>query len=368
MFSQIVRRTIVPSRGGPLQASLEASLRSRVSARTLGRTHPPPWTLATSLPERTRHYSSYRRFNNSHSHAKVRYLVYNGYFLYFVAGCAVFYVYNLDSAPYTGRKRFLWIPYWLEKKIGDYAYQQLLEKYKNHHTFGPPLQQAQRVMNRLLTTAIDSTKDLKQKAHLQSLDWKIHIIYALDPTQEPPNAFILPNGKIFIFSDILPICKNDDGLATVLSHELSHQLAHHSLEQLSKQPIYIVLSLLLYALTGISGWNDLLIAGLFQMPLSRAMESEADRIGCELMARLCFNFREAVKFWGRMEDMEKKLQNRVVSSSEFVMKWFSTHPDTKKRIHDIQLWIPELTTIQEASDCDQQWELFLDFSRHFFGS
>ena len=75
----------------------------------------------------------------------------------------------------------------------------------------------------------------------------------------PPNAFILPNGKIFIFSSIMSICQNEDGLATVLSHELSHQ---HSSEQLLKQPVYMVLSTILYTITGVSWFNDLLINGV----------------------------------------------------------------------------------------------------------
>ena len=150
-------------------------------------------------------------------------------------------------------------------------------------------------MNSLLTAAISNFPDQQQVEHLKSLDWAIHVIQ-VDPNKIPPNAFILPNGKIFIFSSILPICHNDDGLATVLSHELSHQLAHHSLEQLSKQPFYILLLAILYSITGTSSFNSLMIEGLLKMPASRDMESEADHIGCELMARLCFNVNEAVQF------------------------------------------------------------------------
>ena len=73
----------------------------------------------------------------------------------------------------------------------------------------------------------------------------------------------------------------------MLSHELSHQLAQHSSEQLLKQPIYMVLSIILYTITGVSWFNDLLINGVLTMPASREMESEADHIGCELLARAC---------------------------------------------------------------------------------
>lgn len=281
----------------------------------------------------------------------------------------IFSVYNLDEAPYTHRWRLLWVPYWLEKKIGDYSYKQILYQYQNQLASpqDPNYRLIRGVMNRLLATAIDGCRDPEQAAHLKSLDWSIHIINVKNALEEPPNAFILPNGKIFIFSSILPICKNEDGLATVLSHELSHQLAHHSLEQLSKQPIYIILSTILYAATGISGFTDLLVAGLFQMPASREMESEADRIGCELMARLCFNVGEAVNFWARMENWEQQAKKSMVSLNDTLIgEFFATHPNTNKRIADIRKWMPELDQIQENSNCNH-WGGFQEFSRNFFG-
>lgn len=316
-----------------------------------------------------RPYSSYKRFQSSKPSVSLSLLLQNRFVLYFIGGSVVFYLYNLDEAPYTRRRRFLWIPYSLEKKIGDYSYKQILYQYQNQLASpkDPNYPLITKVMNRLLTTAIDGCTDPSQAAHLKSLDWTIHIISATNPLQDPPNAFILPNGKIFIFSTILPICKNEDGLATVLSHELSHQLAHHSLEQLSKQPIYLMLSTILYAATGISWFNDLLIAGMFQMPASREMESEADRIGCELMARLCFNVEEAVKFWARMENWEKQMQLKTLNLNDTLLsKFLSTHPNTTKRISDITHWMPEMEQIKQDSNCNL-WDRFHEFNRNFFG-
>lgn len=281
--------------------------------------------------------------------------------MYSCIGVGAFYLYNLNEAPFTHRLRFLWVPYWLEKKIGDYSYRQILAQYGNRIVApsSPYYRQISDIMNRLLSTALANTPDQSQVQHLKSLNWSIHIIQAT--AQEPPNAFILPNGKIFIFSSILPVCQNQDGLATVLAHELSHQLAHHSSEQLSKQPIYILLSTALYVATGISWFNDLLIAGLLQMPSSREMESEADHIGCELMARLCFNIQEAVRFWTRMDQFE-----RTLSQAGLMKDFLSTHPNTTKRIADIKLWMPDLENIAESSNCNS-WSKFHEASRNFFG-
>lgn len=311
------------------------------------------------FPRRT--YATYKRFQPTEP-LNVARLVSNRTFLYLVGGGAAFYAYNLDEAPVTHRLRFLWVPYWLEKKIGDYSYRQIMYQYGSQlaPATDPQYRQTTRVMNRLLAAAIASTKDPKQAAHLKLLPWLIQIIDG----PEPPNAFILPNGKIFIFSLIFPICQTDDGLATVLAHELSHQLAHHSLEQLSKQPVYIGLSTLLYAATGISWFNDLLIAGLLQMPSLREMESEADRIGCEIMARLCYNVNAAVGFWSRMEAWEQRAKRGGLGISSGVLTDFlSTHPNTQKRITDIRKWLPEMQQISEAN-CGHG---FHDAARNFFG-
>ncbi|KAG0338461.1 hypothetical protein BG004_007217, partial [Podila humilis] len=67
-----------------------------------------------------------------------------------------------------------------------------------------------------------------QAAGMQNLDWEFHVI-----ASDEKNAFVLPGGKVFVFTGILPIAENENGLATVLGHEIAHQLARHSAEKLS---------------------------------------------------------------------------------------------------------------------------------------
>lgn len=318
-----------------------------------------------------RQYATYNRFNGSSSSSSWNTTTFINLLtsrrtIYFGVGFLGFYVYNLNEAPFTHRRRLIWIPYWLETKIGDFSYRQIMYQYgdKLVSSQDPLYGRISKIMNRLLSVALENNENQAQRHHLESLKWTIHII-KVDPREYPPNAFILPNGKIFIFSSILPICKNDDGLATVLSHELSHQLAHHSSEQLSKQPFYIMLSTLLYTVTGISWFNDLMIKGLLEMPASREMESEADHIGCELLARSCFNIGEAVQFWKRMAQAEEGFQARTGSLR--LQEFFSTHPATDRRINDIQHWTPGLEIIKESSGCyEHQFGLFQEVSRNFF--
>ncbi|RCK56043.1 Mitochondrial metalloendopeptidase OMA1 [Candida viswanathii] len=148
-----------------------------------------------------------------------------------------------------------------------------------------------------------------------------------------------------------------------VSHELSHQLAQHSSEQLLKQPIYLVLSTILYSITGITWFNDLLINGVLMMPASREMESEADHIGCELLARACFNPEESIRFWERMSQAEQRLSGRVPATQ--MLEFFSTHPATSRRIADIQKWMPQLLQIRESAGC-YDYGRFHNFNQSYF--
>lgn len=252
---------------------------------------------------------------------------------------------NLEPAPVSGRRRFIWISEGLEKKIGDYTYKQVLAENRgkllpsNH----PVSQKVTNIFKKILAVSpIDESH----------LDWKVHIVN--DP-RAPPNAFVLPGGKVFVFSSILGICGNDDGIATVLSHEFAHQLARHTGENLSKTPIYGILGLIMYSLTGADLFNSLLINAVFKMPASREMESEADYIGLMLMSEACFDPREASKLWERMSNWEKR---SGVSQPEFL----STHPGTERRISNMQQWLPEAEEKRERSHCND-FTSFYDFGR-----
>ncbi|KAL7662530.1 Peptidase M48 domain-containing protein [[Candida] zeylanoides] len=325
---------------------------------------PRPRGFATAAPR----HAAYNRFGprpGAPPRAVLARWLYSRNAVYVGVAAAAVCAYNLERAPVTGRVRLLWVPHWLERKIGDYSYRQILAQYR--HQLVPPSDPAyarvSRVMNRLLEAAAargsapsalgggpGGAAGAGAPGALGGAAWQIHIVNA---PAEPPNAFILPNGKIFIFSSILPVCRDDDGLATVLSHELSHQLARHTAEQLSKQPLYLALSVALYAATGVDWLSDVVVNGALRMPASREMETEADRIGCDLMARSCFSLGEAVRFWQRMEQWEQR-----AASPGALVEFFSTHPGTPRRIANIEHWMPELRQTQEASGCFE----------HHFGS
>lgn len=298
----------------------------------------PTYPAARGAFNPVRRYATYNRFNAPQHQVNWNKRAQWGGGIVVIGG--IIYVSNLDTAPYSNRNRFIIINDKIEKKIGERGYRETLSEYgrsilpEGHRE----TRRVKRIMDRLI-----------KASQLEHLDWKIHVI---DDPKAPPNAFVLPSGKVFVFTSILPICQNDDGLATVLAHETGHQLARHTAENLSKTPFYIVLSIILSTLTGADIVNRLVVNTLFQLPASREMEREADYIGLMMMSKACFNPNEAVHVWERMTQYEKKMA-RVASSK--VPEFLSTHPTSSNRISLIQEWLPEATSLRAQSGCDEQF-------------
>ncbi|CAL9727752.1 mitochondrial metalloendopeptidase Oma1p [Monosporozyma unispora] len=292
---------------------------------------------------------TYKRFNNNHDHSNSTIWdsitdPANRKVLYFIlGGGSLFYVTHLKEAPVSRRRRFIWIPRSIELMLGEYSYESILEETKQNilSQRHPVSRKVERIFAKIVEAAQrDPTVD---KTLIKGLDWKIHVV---DDPNAPPNAFVLPGGKVFVFSSILGICQNDDGIATVLSHEFAHQLARHTSESLSKAPFYIMVSMLLYAITGVQGINNLLTDGLLKMPASRQMETEADYIGLMVMSRACFNPSESVKVWQRMAAYEKKVMGQGAS-----LEFLSTHPASERRIQNMTNWLGKANSLYEQSDC-----------------
>jgi predicted Zn-dependent protease len=138
------------------------------------------------------------------------------------------------------------------------------------------------------------------------------------------NAFVLPGGKVFVYTGILPIAQTDDGLAAILGHEIAHNVARHSAESASR---YLIINLpLRYLLIFLdnTGYTmgvgrvigDILMGLGVTMPASRKQESEADYIGLMIMAKACYDPRDAVGVWERME----------AANHGAAPEWLSTHP------------------------------------------
>src|SRR5262249_24645643 len=156
------------------------------------------------------------------------------------------------------------------------------------------------------------------------------------------NAFCMPGGKVAVYTGILPVTRDDAGLAAVLGHEVSHAIARHGGERLSQSLVVqgglaatqaalaqrdpvVVQSVT--ALLGAGGSVGLLL------PWSRAQESEADHLGLIYMAQAGYDPHAARDLWVRMSDLSR--------SSAKPPEFLSTHPSDATRIAQIEGWLPE---------------------------
>jgi len=178
---------------------------------------------------------------------------------------------------------------------------------------------------------------------LCGFNWAFNVIES-----EQANAFALPGGYTAVYTGLIPIAENEDGLAVVMGHEVAHALAHHGAERMAQQNMQRIVG------AGVSlgaGGMDMgaqravmgVFGGIsqygFALPFSRKHESEADYIGLILMSRACYDPREAPKLWERMG------AQAGATPPEFQ----STHPSPETRVNDFKKWMPMAVEIYNKS-------------------
>jgi metalloendopeptidase OMA1, mitochondrial len=155
------------------------------------------------------------------------------------------------------------------------------------------------------------------------------------------NAFCLPGGKVGIYTGILPITQTEEGLATVMGHEVAHALARHGGERMSVAMGLQTAGAIAGVATSQSKYGALfqqLYAPATQLgvtlPHTRTQESSADEIGVVLMARAGYRPAAAVGFWQRFADFNRRAGANT--------PWFlRTHPLDEQRIANIQRLLPK---------------------------
>jgi predicted Zn-dependent protease len=234
-----------------------------------------------------------------------------------------------SKAPYTGRDQLLLLSEGAELSMGAQSFRQLMKKNHEKISRDPAIiGHVQRVGERI---ARASGKNYK---------WKFVVI----KDDKTPNAFVLPGGKVFVYTGILSITLNEHGLATVLSHEVAHATARHGGERVSQT--LLVNAGLAAVQIGLSKEGSRMSAQVMAalgagvsvgilLPFSRLHESEADRIGLIYMAKAGYDPRRAVNFWKRMAAQARK------SGGGRPPEFLSTHPSGATRISQIQRWMPE---------------------------
>lgn len=235
-----------------------------------------------------------------------------GAFLFTFTACA--------TTPYTNRRQLMIVSEGEEDQMGLQAYDETLKKSKVVE--GPDAVLLRNVGQRIAKVA--DRPDFK---------WQ----FALIDDPKNVNAFCLPGGRVAFYTGILPITKDETGLAVVMSHEVAHALARHGAERVSEGMVKSGVTQVAVGTGLIKNEAQLQVAMLAygvagELPHSRAQESEADRIGLILMAKAGYDPRAAISFWERMA--QAKGGNAPPS-------FLSTHPSDSRRIDDIKKHLPE---------------------------
>lgn len=242
--------------------------------------------------------------------------------------------------PMTGRKS-LQIGT-LNPQITSTAVQQYQQTLKESKVIaGSQAQMVKNVGQRIKSAAEKYYSSIGRGSDLANYQWEFNLLQ-----DKQVNAWCMPGGKVAVYTGILPITKDQTGLAVVMGHEVSHALAGHGNERISQAMVAQYGG----AILG-STISNAQLAGIFEkaypigsqvalLKYGRTQESEADEMGLNLMAIAGYDPREAIPFWNRME---------ASSSGARQPEFLSTHPSPGTRIADIQKDLPKALEYYKAA-------------------
>ena len=242
---------------------------------------------------------------------------------------------SCSTVPITGRKQFNLIPSSTMLSMSFQQYDEFLKTNK----LSKNQEQTQMIKNvgNKIQIAVEQYFAKKRMSHqLKNYNWEFNLVESREV-----NAWCMPGGKVVIYTGILPITKDEAGLAVVMGHEIAHAVAKHGNERMSQALVAQMGGMALSkALEEKPEKTQQLWMAAFgigaqfgvMLPYSRLHENEADHLGLIFMAMAGYNPHRAVEFWERMAKMK-----RGKSPPEFV----STHPSDETRIRKIKELVPE---------------------------
>ncbi len=242
---------------------------------------------------------------------------------YALTGCA--------NVPITGRNRTVIMNESQLASLSAAQYTSLVAS-ANRSTSATANAMLDRVAKRLVSATAVVAKQYGFEQDLTLYQWEFTLID--DP--KTVNAFCMPGGKVVVYTGILPIAKDDAGLAVILGHEIAHALAKHGNERMSQQALVNMGGSILDQTLEKSPEETRQLFGVVYgvgttlgvlLPYSRLHESEADKIGLILLKQAGYDPVAAIGFWERMAS-----QSNGKNPPEFL----STHPSDQTRINDIK--------------------------------
>ena len=243
-----------------------------------------------------------------------------------IAACA--------SNPFTGKRTMAFVD-------NDTLLASSFTQYKEFLSDNPVITgtadaaMVNRVGNRIRMAAEKWAASEGQSHYLDKYEWEYNLVKS-----DEVNAWCMPGGKIVVYSGILPITRDETGLAVVLGHEVAHALLNHGQQRVSAGILQELGATGLSIFTQNKSEETQALAmtvygagsSIFgTLPFSRSHESESDHIGLILLAIAGYNPEISVSFWERMAAL----------GGGGTPQWLSTHPSDETRISNLKNWIPE---------------------------
>ncbi|MEM9740642.1 MAG: M48 family metallopeptidase [Pseudomonadota bacterium] len=279
-----------------------------------------------------------------------------------MVGLAIYWFSNQQEVPFSGRKQFNTMSIDDSVRLGAQSYVQILQSEagnvlctsaRNCDTGQKEVVETVREIGRnLQMAAVQYEQELLQAGYrftpvASAFDWTYNVVES-----NQPNAFCLPGGYVAVYTGILDVTGNYDGqvtlsdiddvdkLAVVMGHEIGHALAHHGAERMSQQQVAQLGQVAVGLGMGDMGaTQQQAVMQAFGMAaqggilnFSRQHETEADKIGLELLVRACYDPREAPELWERMGEL---------GGQQRPPEWMSTHPASETRAENFRRWMPD---------------------------
>ncbi len=269
-------------------------------------------------------------------------------FIIAAAYAGYYFFSNRTVDPTTGEKVLIDKSLSLEDEeaLGLQAYQEILSQERPVSADSEVARDIREVAQRLIAKvepveAALATENGLQPQHIsKGFEWDVQVIES-----DQVNAFCLPGGKMAVYTGLVPVAQNADAMAAVMGHEMAHALLRHGAQRMAQQKLAQI-GQVAGSLSGMDPQQQQMVMAAMGygvlMPYARKHENQADEIGLLLAAAACYDPREAIPLWERME-----AQSQGQKPPEFM----STHPSGANRIQHLQALMPKALEMRAQSGC-----------------
>ena len=244
-------------------------------------------------------------------------------------------IFSCSTVPLTNRKQLTIIPQSDLLAMSFAQYDAFLDT-TNVSTNQEQVDMVKTVGKNIEYAVVQYLADNNYAQLLEGFNWEFNLV-----EDNQANAWCMPGGKVVVYTGILPITQDENGLAVVMGHEIAHAIADHGNERMSQGLLQqyggVALSVALQSKPAETQalWMTAYGVGSYygaMLPYSRLHESEADHLGLIFMSIAGYNPQAAIPFWQRMA---------TAGGGQAPPEFMSTHPSNETRISNLQKWMPE---------------------------